>query len=148
MKMQKSDIGVVAAFYAICAFFYTQTIKLKSNIQTYPKFIVIVLFGLTTLYLIQMIVNAKRYGVAEKNESFKDFQPKQFFVCLLLTVLYLLAVHYIGFYVSTLVFLVASLLFLKVKPIPTAIATVAILLLVYLAFTLFLKVKLPRGILF
>ena len=148
MKMQKSDIGVVAAFYAISAFFYAQTVKLKASIQTYPKFIVFILFGLTTLYLIQMIVNAKRYGVAEKNESFKDFQPKQFFVFLLLTVLYLLAVHYIGFYVSTLVFLVASLLFLKVKPIPTAIATVAILLLVYLAFTLFLKVKLPRGILF
>ena len=138
MKMQKSDIGVVAVFYAVCAFFYTQTIRLESKIQTYPKFITIILFGLTTLYLIQMIVNA----------NFKGFQPVQFFVCLILTVVYLLAVNFIGFYVSTFVFLVASLLFLKVKPVPTAIATVAILLLVYLAFTLFLKVKLPKGILF
>ena len=148
MKMKKSDIGVVIVFYAICAFFYSQTIQLKSSIQTYPKFITIVLFGLTTLYVIQMIVRARQYGVADAKEEFKDFQAKQFFVCLILTILYLLAVNYIGFYVSTLVFLVASLLFLRVKPLPTAIATVAILLLVYLAFTLFLKVKLPRGILF
>ena len=60
----------------------------------------------------------------------------------------LLAVSFIGFYVSTFVFLVVSLLFLKVKPLPTVIATVAILVLVYLAFTLFLEVKLPKGILF
>ena len=148
MKMKKTDIGVVVVFYAICAFFYTETIKLKSNIQTYPKFIVIVLFGLTTLYLIQMIMNAKRYGVESGKEDFKDFQAAQFFGCLVLTILYLLAVNFIGFYVSTFVFLVVSLLYLKVKPLPTAIATVAILLLVYLAFTLFLKVKLPKGILF
>lgn len=148
MKMKKSDIGVILVFYAVCAFFYSQTIKLKSSIQTYPKFIVIVLFGLTTLYLIQMIINAKRFGVESGKEDFKEFQAKQFFVSLALTILYLLAVNYIGFYVSTLVFLVSSLLFLKVKPVPTAIATVVILLLVYLAFTLFLKVKLPKGILF
>ena len=148
MKMKKSDIGVVIAFYAITAFFYAQTVKLKASIQTYPKFIEIVLFGLTTFYLIQMIVNAKKHGVESRNEDFKDFQPAQFFGCLVFTILYLLAVNYIGFYVSTLVFLVVSLLYLKVKPLPTAIATVSILLLVYLAFTLFLKVKLPRGILF
>ena len=148
MKMKKSDIGVVIVFYAICAFFYTQTIKLKESIQTYPKFITLVLFGLTTLYLVQMIVKARKYGVADGKEEFKEFQAKQFFVCLILTILYLLAVSYIGFYVSTFVFLVVSLLALKVKPLPTAIATAAILLLVYLAFTLFLKVKLPRGILF
>ena len=148
MKMKKTDIGVVIVFYVICAFFYTQTVKLKSTIQTYPKFIVIVLFGLTTLYLIQMILNAKRNGVESGKSDFAGFQVVQFFGCLALTILYLLAVNFIGFYVSTFVFLVASLLFLKVKPLPTAIATVAILLLVYLAFTLFLKVKLPKGILF
>ena len=81
MKMKKSDIGVVLVFYAICAFFYTETIKLKSSIQTYPKFITIVLFGLTTLYLIQMIVRAKQYGVASAKEEFKDFQKLLIKIC-------------------------------------------------------------------
>ena len=108
----------------------------------------IILFGLTTLYLIQMIMNAVRYGTESGKEDFKGFQAKQFFVCLVLSLLYILAVINIGFYVSTAVFLVASLYFLKVKPLYIAIATVALLLLIYGAFTLFLRVQLPSNLLF
>ena len=148
MKMVKTDIGVVAVFYAICALFYSQTLKLSADSQTYPRFIIIILFGLTTLYLLQMIARAKKYGTQNSNGEFEGFLPLQFFGCLFLTLLYLLGVHYIGFYVSTVVFMVAALLFLKVKPLQIAIATVGIIVLVYVAFTLFLKVKLPTGILF
>ena len=148
MKMKKTDFGVVAFFYAVCALFYSQTVKLDADSQTYPTFIILILFGLTTLYLLLMLVNAKRHGVESGKEDFKDFQPLQFFVCLGLTILYLLAVNYIGFYVSTAVFMVATLLFLKVKPLAVGISTVSILALIYLAFTLFLKVRLPRGLLF
>ena len=146
--MVKTDIGVVAVFYAICAFFYAQTMKLSADSQTYPRFIIIVLFGLTTLYLLQMLFRAKKFGTENSNGEFKDFQPVQFFGCAILTLLYLLGVHFIGFYVSTIVFMAATLFFLKVKPLQIGIATVAIILLVYVAFTLFLKVKLPSGLLF
>lgn len=148
MKMAKTDIGVVAVFYAICAFFYSQTLKLDADSQTYPRFIIIILFGLTTLYLLQMLFRARKFGTQNSNGEFQGFQPLQFFGCLVLTLLYLVSVHFIGFYVSTVVFMVVTLLFLKVKPVPILIATVAIILLVYVAFTLFLKVKLPTGLLF
>ena len=65
-----------------------------------------------------------------------------------MTLLYIIAVITVGFYVSTAVFLVVSLLFLKVKPMYIAIATVALLLLIYVAFTLFLRVQLPNNLLF
>ena len=148
MKMAKTDIGVVAVFYAICAFFYSQTLKLDADSQTYPRFIISSLFGLTTLYLLQMLFRARKFGTQNSNGEFQGFQPLQFFGCLVLTLLYLVSVHFIGFYVSTVVFMVVTLLFLKVKPVPILIATVAIILLVYVAFTLFLKVKLPTGLLF
>ena len=148
MKMKYTDVGVVAVFYVICGLFFAETLKLPVESQTYPKFIVIILFGLTTLYLIQMIMNAVKYGTESGKSQFKDFQPKQFFVCLVLSLLYILAVINIGFYVSTAVFLVASLYFLKVKPLYIAIATVALLLLIYCAFTLFLRVQLPSNLLF
>ena len=148
MKMVKTDIGVVAVFYGICALFYTQTLKLDADSQTYPRFIILLLFGLTTLYLLQMLFRARKNGVQNSNGEFQGFQPLQFFGCLVLTLLYLLGVSFIGFYVSTTVFMVVTLLFLKVKPLPIVIATAAILLLVYVAFTLFLKVKLPAGLLF
>lgn len=146
--MKYTDVGIVAVFYVVCALFYSATKKLPAESQTYPKIIVLILFGLTTLYLIQMIVNAVRHGTESGKSDFKGFQAKQFFVCLLLALVYILAVIKIGFYVSTAVFLVVALLFLKVKPLYVAISTVALLLLIYCAFTLFLKVQLPNELLF
>ncbi len=146
--MKFTDVGIVAVFYVICALFFAETQKLPAESQMYPKVIVIILFGLTTLYLIQMIMNAVKYGTESGKSQFEGFQPKQFFVCLGLTLLYIIAVITIGFYVSTAVFLVVSLLFLKVKPLHIAIATVAILALIYFAFTLFLRVQLPNNLLF
>ena len=148
MKMKKTDIGVVVFMYLVCGYFYYHMTRLKASSQTYPRFTIILLFGLTTLYLIQMIMNAVKYGTESGKSQFEGFQPKQFFVCLGLTLLYIIAVITIGFYVSTAVFLVVSLLFLKVKPLHIAIATVAILALIYFAFTLFLRVQLPNNLLF
>ncbi len=146
--MVKTDIGVVAVFYAICALFYSQTLKLDKDSQTYPRFIIVILFALTTFYLIQMIFRAKKYGTQNSNGEFEGFLPIQYFGCLILTLIYLAGVNFIGFYVSTVVFMVISLIFLKVKPLHIAISTAGIIALVYVAFTLFLKVKLPKGILF
>lgn len=144
--MKLTDIGVVAFMYIVCAYFYSQTVKLKPASQTYPKFTIILLFGLTTLYLVQMLVAAKKYGVESGvDEVFKDFQPAQFFFCLAATIVYLVLINYLGFYIATVIFMVAVLLFLKVPPLATAIAVVAIVGLIYLAFQKFLGVKLPVG---
>ena len=146
MKMKKTDIGVVAFMYIVCGYFYYETMKLKASSQTYPKFTVILLFGLTTLYLVQMIVAAKKYGVESGvDKVFKDFQPAQFFFCLSATILYLVCIYFFGFYISTVVFMLAVLLFLKVPPLYSAIAVVVIVALIYFAFGKFLGVKLPVG---
>ena len=149
MKMKKTDIGVVAVMYAICAGFYTATVKLNEESQTYPTFTIILLFGLTTLYLVQMLVAAKKHGVESgADEVFEGFEPGQFFVCLGAVLLYLVAMNYLGFYISTIAFMLGVLLYLKVPILHTVISVVAVNLLVYLAFSLFLGVKLPVGILF
>ena len=38
MKMKKTDIGVVAFMYAVCAFFYAYSYKLTEESKTYPMF--------------------------------------------------------------------------------------------------------------
>ena len=149
MKMKKTDIGVVVFMYAICAFFYTYMLQLHPNSQTYPRFTIVLLFGLTTLYLAQMILNAKKHGVESgMDEVFEGFQIVQFFVCLVLVIAYLLMMKYLGFFVATVTFMIAALLYLGVPKVHTAIAVVAINLLVYFAFVQFLGVKLPAGLLF
>lgn len=55
---------------------------------------------------------------------------------------------YVGFFVSTTLFMLACLLFRCVPILATVISIVSIDLLIYLAFVLFLGVRLPAGILF
>ena len=144
--MKKTDIGVVVFMYLVCGFFYYNMLKLKASSQTYPRFTIILLFALTTLYLVQMIVSAKKHGVESGvNTVFRDFQPAQFFVCLGATVLYLVCIYFFGFYISTVLFMAAVLLYLKVPPLFTAITVVVIIALIYFAFQKFLGVKLPVG---
>ena len=144
--MKKTDIGVVAFMYFVCAFFYYHMTKLKASSQTYPRFTIILLFGLTTLYLIQMLVAAKKHGVESGVDVvFKDFQVKQFFVCLVATILYLVCIYFFGFYISTVIFMAAVLLYLRVPPLFTVITIVVIVALIFFAFQKFLGVKLPVG---
>ena len=144
--MKKTDIGVVLFMYVVCGFFYYHMTKLKASSQTYPRFTILLLFGLTTLYLVQMLVAAKKHGVESGvDEVFRDFEPMQFFVCLIATILYLVCIYFFGFYLSTVVFMLAVLLFLKVPPLFTAITVVVIVGLIYFAFQKFLGVKLPAG---
>ena len=149
MKMKKTDIGVVVFMYAICAFFYVHMLQLQTNSQTYPRFTIVLLFGLTTLYLLQMLMNAKKHGVESGvDKVFDGFQIVQFFVCLAMVIVYLLLMKFLGFFVATIVFMLAALTFLGVPKVHTLIAVVAINLLVYFAFVQFLGVKLPAGLLF
>jgi ABC-type polysaccharide/polyol phosphate export permease len=146
--VKKTDIGVVAFMYAVCAIFLVMTLQLKKAAQGYPLFCIALLAGLTTIYLVQMIKKAKKEGVTSGLEDFADFLPKQFFPVLVMVIVYLVLMYFTGFYISTVIFMAACLLFLKVPKLQAVITVVAIVALVYCAFTLFLKVKLPVGLLF
>ena len=149
MKMKKTDIGVVAFMYAVCAFFYVYSFDLSEESKSYPIFTIALLFGLTTLYLIQMIISARRFGVESGvDEVFAGFKVKQFVLSVVLTIVYFLIIKFLGFFTATIVFMVASFIYLKVPKLHALIATVAMNLLIYLAFVQFLGVRLPKGLLF
>ena len=89
MKMKKTDIGVVVFMYAFCAFFYAYSSKLNAGSKTYPLFTITLLFGLTTLYLFQMILAARKYGVESGVDTvFAGFKALQFTLSLVLTIVY------------------------------------------------------------
>lgn len=149
MKMKKTDIGVVAFMYAVCAFFYVYSYDLSASSKTYPRFTIALLFLLTTLYLVQMILAARKFGVESGlSEIFGGFKAVQFFVSLALVIIYYFMMRYLGFFSATVIFMLCALLYLKVPVLHTAIAVVAMNLLIYLAFVKFLGVRLPSGLLF
>ena len=147
--MKKTDIGVVAFMYAVCAFFYAYSYKLTEESKTYPMFTIALLFALTTLYLVQMILSARKFGVESgADEVFAGFKPVQFIVSIVLTLVYYLMIKYLGFFSATIIFMFASLLYLKVHIVPAVISVLVMNLLIYFAFVRFLGVKLPSGLLF
>lgn len=149
MKMKKTDIGVVVFMYAVCAFFYVYSFDLSEESKSYPIFTIALLFGLTTLYLIQMIISARKFGVESGvDEVFAGFKAMQFVLSLVLTVVYFFLMKFLGFFTATIIFMVASFIYLKVPKLHALIATVAMNLLIYLAFVQFLGVRLPKGLLF
>ena len=96
-----------------------------------------------------MILNARRFGVESGVDTvFAGFKPVQFIVSVALILVYFVLMKYVGFFVSTTLFMLACLLFLRVPILATVISIVPIDLLIYLAFVLFLGVRLPAGILF
>ena len=143
--MKKTDIGVCLAMYGVCAFFLYMTLQLPKSAQIYPLCVISLLAALTTLHVVNMVRGAIREGITSGLEDFKDFVPVQFFTLLGMIVLYIAAMPYLGFYVSSIVFMAASLLFLRVKVWQIVLAEIAIFVLVYCAFTLFLEVRLPAG---
>ena len=147
--MKKTDIGVVVFMYAFCAFFYAYSSKLNAGSKTYPLFTITLLFGLTTLYLFQMILAARKYGVESGVDTvFAGFKALQFTLSLVLTIVYLFLLKQLGFLRATTIFMIASFIYLKVPVLHSVIALVAMNLLIYLAFVQFLGVRLPAGILF
>ena len=149
MKMKKTDIGVVGFMYAVCAFFYVYSFQLSATSKTYPIFTIALLFCLTTLYLVQMIISARKFGVESgAQEVFAGFKPVQFVVSLALTAVYFFMMKHLGFFSATVIFMFASLLYLRVHIVPAVVSVVVMNLLIYFAFVKFLGVRLPSGLLF
>lgn len=146
--MKKTDIGVCAAMYAVCAFFLYMTLQLPEAAQIYPLCVIALLAALTTLHVFNMIRGAIREGVTSGLEDFKDFLPSQFFILFAMIVAYLILMPWLGFYLASVLFMSTCLIFLRVKIWQGVLAEIVILALVYFAFSVFLEVRLPEGTLF
>lgn len=146
--MKKTDLGVVGIIYAICFGFLYMILQLPKSTQIYPLFITGIIFALTSLYLAKMIIGYKKVGIISDSGEFEDFFAKQFFTIVSFIVIYLIMLNFLGFYISTVLFMLATLFYLKVPYLHAFITVAIVCLIVYLAFTKFLGVKLPELTLF
>ncbi|MDM8086801.1 hypothetical protein QUV44_01055 [Parasutterella secunda] len=74
--------------------------------------------------------------------------PLQFFGVFVAIGLYLVLMYFCGYYVSTALYLIGSLLFLKVPMKYNLMTVVVMIMMVTVVFSYFLKVPLPTGLLF
>ncbi|MBO7173442.1 MAG: tripartite tricarboxylate transporter TctB family protein [Burkholderiaceae bacterium] len=148
--MKKSDFPVIAIIYAIGFWFLSMTMELPEEAQTYPLVLISALLAVNTIYMVRQYLNWRQTRQIENDvaKSFGQFIPMQFFGMVAWCVGYLVLMDFTGYYLTTFVFLVGSMLFLKVPKLHIAITVAALALMTYVVFTWFLKVPLPVGTLF
>lgn len=152
--MTRSDICTIGAIYATCLIFFYMTLQLKAAAQIYPLCLIGGLAVLNTLYLAKCLwkyFHTVRDSSRLSNdfpEIFKNFLPRQFFFVMGACVAYMVLLHIVGFYLAGFIYLVIVMWNLHVKKIQLWLTVILLGSLVYGVFTLFLKVPLPKGILF
>lgn len=150
--MTRSDIGVIIIIYAVCILFLYMTLQLKAAAQIYPLALIGILALLDTLYLGKCVMQLRKSGdsriVNDMGKIFAGFLPAQFFFVIGSCIAYIIALYYLGFYISGFIYLLSVMLFLKVRQMQIWVTIGVLGLLIYGVFTVFLKVPLPKGLLF
>lgn len=148
--MKQSDFGVVAVVYVIIFFFLSMTLQLPQEAQTYPLVLLSALFFLNTLYIGLAYLKYRAEGQIHRDlgRIFKDFLPVQFLFVALGAGLYVALIELVGYFVASAIYLVASLVFFKVKASFIVICIALLMVTIYLVFAMFLNVPLPVGMLF
>ena len=148
--MKKSDFSVIVIIYAIGFAFMKMTFDLPVEAQTYPLVLIVALLAINTLYMVRQVMNWRKTHQIENDiaKSFNGFIPLQFFGVVAWCVGYLALMDFTGYYFTTFVYLVGSMMFLKVPKLHIAITVAALALMTYVVFTWFLRVPLPVGTLF
>ena len=145
MKIKKSfpDVIISVILLAFLASLMVQTPAIPTVSRGYPKGLLIIACLMTVYLLVRSLIKLKN----ETPQDTKiDEQAKVIFPYCLMIVAYLLLLTKIGYILSTMVFMIASFLFLKLKNKVLMIAlTVITTLLLYYVFTNFLVVILPKG---
>lgn len=150
--MTRSDIGVIITIYAVCVLFLYMTLQLKAAAQIYPLALIAILALLDTLYLCsrvwKMYSSGQRKIIDDMGKIFNGFQSLQFFFVVGSCVAYLIALYYLGFYISGFIYMLVVMYFLKVKQWQIWLTIILLGLLIYGVFSVFLKVPLPQGLIF
>lgn len=148
--MKKSDFAVIAVIYAVGLAFLKMTLDLPDEAQTYPLVLITALLAVNSLYLIRQVSTWMKTRKIENDvaQTFKDFIPMQYFGVVIACVIYLVMMDFTGYYLTTLLYLVGSMLFLRVPKLHIVMTVAVLAVMTYVVFTWFLKVPLPVGTIF
>ncbi|MBR2570542.1 MAG: tripartite tricarboxylate transporter TctB family protein [Clostridia bacterium] len=145
MKMKKSlpdvIIGVIVLIFL--GTLYAQVPAIPEISKGYPLGLLIIATVMTLYLLIRNLLRLKNDEVVESKipEQVKVIAP----YCLLI-IAYIWLLNKLGYIISTVLFMIASLLFLKLKnKVLMIVLSVVLTCLLYYVFTNFLVVVLPRG---
>lgn len=139
--MKKVDLILGYLLVAISGFFFFMISKLPEKAILYPIFVTSILLFLSIIHLI--ITYSKKSD--EEATGFKNLEIKQLLFITVLSGLYVALIKVTGYVTSTLLYVLISLLGLKVNKKSAIIISIGFVILIYILFKIVLRVPLPKG---
>lgn len=149
------DIYVGTLMILVSIFLYSKTLSLLSGAALFPRILLAIFILFSILIIIGGFKKTKLMKQGEEVEYEGDENPLNFgnlkspITTLFIVICYVSLLSLIGFFPSTILFMVVFLSYMKVKQWKTYVFTIIGLnVFIYLVFVLQLNVQLPVGLLF
>ena len=143
--MRKYDRFLTIGLFVLEAFYFFLIKQLPPKAARYPEFVLSLMLFLTILLAINtFIIKPKN---VEEEDKFKGNLFKQFFFVIAISVVYVILIDIIGFFVSTAIYLFMTMVALKSNVKWSIVVSILFPIFLYLVFVSFLKVPVPRGFL-
>lgn len=142
--MKKLEIKLGLVIMLISLMYYYLTYSLPEKVVLYPRFVAILLFTFSLMFLIQTAVTEYKDSVS----PFQGIYWRQLIFVLAMSMMYIMLINVLGFFLATSLYVVVTMRGLKIKILNAVLSTIGVNAALYGIFVFFLNVPLPTGILF
>lgn len=152
MSMKNLNILLSIITLIFCFIFYKSAINIVEPADIYPKTLIIVIGILAIIILIQAVFFRKNDKAVY---PFSNIKYRRVMLTTVSTFIYYFCVKYVGFYVSSFIFIIILSILLgkkeaqnKKEIVKVILISLIVMIVIYLGFGLFLKVPTPKALLF
>ncbi len=150
MTKRIAELLILSGYLILAVLLYRSTASYPASVQgstaLYVRFLGMALGVFCSL---ELFLWFKNRGQTESEKLTIATVPMRFWGLFILLLIYSAALSYVGFYISSGLFLPLAMVMLGAKkPVSISLTSIGVLLFVYLVFAKLLEVPLPEGSLF
>lgn len=143
--MKKNELFLGSVLLLISGIYYYMITKLPEKAAIYPTFVVSILGLLSIIFIIKTLISKEKNN---EKKIFDGFQVKQFVFVLFMSFTYVGLMNVLGYFTTTFLFLIISLLGLKANKMHSIYTSIGFSIFIFIIFKILLNVPLPRGVIF
>jgi len=142
--MKKSGLWFLTIFLAFCLLLFWISFTYSSIARALPQ----IILPLTILFIVIEILNHLRTkGMGASVDAESPSVKKRLLITMGSTLIYLFAMHFIGYLISTALFLIWLMIFLRAKArLAMVLSTLLMLIFIWAAFFWWLGVQPPKSL--
>lgn len=150
----KEYISIIVMFLLTGFFFILTPAEVAAGGSVFPKVLMALMACLIVVKLGSELLTPKSKDIKKEEDKAARENRKRFWIILVSITVYVMAVDYVGFYVSSFIFffgLTVAVQYEKRTPRALAVRLVVVtlfMLFLYVLFTKVLMAQLPKGVLF